>query len=168
MKRTSTRDKVRSDSTKPEVFSENTSSWRVSSKELRHTWQNYPLDAPSLRTPHNTGESHQGNNEVFKSSVENTSRWRVSWWTFPTIQPNFELFFAETTSQWNVSLRQRPQENVLSCTGSQNDRTNDRNENDTASSNWKATKTIDIINQFKIKVDQPINSALKLSQIRLG
>ena len=69
VKRTSTGDKVRSDSTKPEVFSENTSSWRVSSKDLRHTkWQNYPLDAPSLRTLHNTEESHQGNTEVKSQS----------------------------------------------------------------------------------------------------
>ena len=46
--------------------------------------------------------------------------WRVSQGTLTEIQPNSELFFAESTSQWNVSSRERPQENVSSCTVSQN------------------------------------------------
>ena len=45
--------------------------------------------------------------------------WRVSQGTLTEIQPNSELFFAESTSQWNVSSRERPQENVSSCTVTQ-------------------------------------------------
>ena len=124
-----------------------------------------PLDAPSLRTPHRRVPSRKQRSEVLKSNVENTSSWRVSRGTFTKIQLYSELFFAESTSQWNVSFRERPQENVLSCTGSQNIRNNEKNENDTASSNWTAAKTIDIPNEAKLIQNKKfeINSALKLS-----